>query len=108
MTRIVAVICILLLAAMVVGFLAGNHPRTLIDPVNKFEKIGKLKAHPAVAIEHETSPLTTPTAIGRVMFSMDGEVLGILFLTPECDLCESRYGTPAGIVGLQDEKQSPL
>jgi hypothetical protein len=39
---------------------------------------------------------------------MDGEVIGILFLMPECDLCESRQGTPAGIVGWKDENQSPL
>lgn len=99
---------ILLLAAMVFGFIAGNHSMTLIDPLSKIETTCKLNFHPTDAMESETSPQTTPAAIGRVMFSMDGEVIGILFLMPECDLCESRQGTPAGIVGWKDENQSPL
>ena len=108
MNRLLTVIGILLLTAMVVGSISCNQPRGSIDSQGRLEKIGTSTIHRSGAIEYATSPLTTPAVIGRVMYSMDGQIIGVLFSTPKGDFCESRYGTPAGFIALKEKRQSPL
>jgi hypothetical protein len=108
MNRLIMVICILLLTAVVVGFIACNHPRGSIDSQGRLEKIGTSTIHRAGAIEYAKWPLTAPAVIGRVMYSMDGQIIGVLFSTPKGDFCESRDGTPAGFIALKEKRQPPL
>jgi hypothetical protein len=108
MNRIIVVVCILLTAASIIGFMACNHPMVQKDPMNQLEKTGKSYFQRSSVDENATPLLTMPAVMGSVMFSMDGQIIGILFSTPEGDFCESQNGNPAGFIALNEKRQQPF
>lgn len=82
---------ILLAAATLAAVMACEAPPEATGPTGE---AGQSRPSPGV-----------PEVMGRVLYSADGQIIGILFLTPQADFYESRCGAPAGIVTMGSAPQ---
>jgi hypothetical protein len=82
---------ILLAAMMLVAVMACEAPPDATGPAGE---AGHSRPSPRV-----------PEVMGRVLYSADGQVIGILFLTPQGDFFESRCGAPTGIITIGSAPQ---
>ena len=106
MRAILKIIHGILLAGLMLGIITCNNPMASKGSIARLEKTYTSNVHPIGAIKDAGPPATMLTVVGRVMFGSDGQVVGILFSTPEGDYCESRNGKPTGffISGRAEEQ----
>lgn len=98
----------ILLAGLMLGIAACNHPTTSTDSPAGFAETNILTVHPMGSIKNAGSPSAMPTMLARVLVTEDGQVIGILFSIPDGDFFESRNGPPLDFVTSKRTNQPPL
>jgi hypothetical protein len=86
----------ILLAGLVLGITACRNDTTSTDSPAGLVNNSISVVHPMGSIKNADPPSTMPKMLARVLVTEDGQVLGILFSTPEGDFCEGINGTPLG------------
>jgi hypothetical protein len=100
--------CGIVLPGLTIGRITCNNPMASKESIATFKKIHPSKVHPTGGIEKESHQTAMPAVLGQVMFGSEGQVIGILFSTPEGDYCENINGTPTGFFISGQAEEQPV
>ena len=106
MKAILKIIRGIVLAGLMLGIIACNNPTTSKGSIPRLKKTTTSNVHPIGAMKDAGPTATMPTVLGQVMLGSDGQVIGILFSSPDGDFCENRNGQHTGffISGRAEEQ----